>query len=95
MARLRLSFPLLSDASREIGGTFGVIRRIGVAGWNVEFVIRTTFLICQSGTVAGVWGKVKIRGHAAELLAAAHALQLAERRGAPAAPPPPADPASA
>jgi peroxiredoxin Q/BCP len=80
MRRMRLEFPLLSDHDRAVGAAFGVIHRIGVAGWNIEFVRRTTFLIDSHGIVAGVWGKVKIRGHAAELLAAARALQLAERR---------------
>jgi peroxiredoxin Q/BCP len=35
---------------------------------------RSTFLIGRDGKVAQVWSKVKVPGHAAEVLAAAQAL---------------------
>ena len=37
-------------------------------------VIRTTFLIGADGRIARIWPKVKVDGHAAEVLAAAKAL---------------------
>ena len=37
-------------------------------------VIRTTYLIGPDGRIARVWPKVKVDGHAAEVLAAAKAL---------------------
>jgi thioredoxin-dependent peroxiredoxin len=35
---------------------------------------RATFLIGRDGTIAGVWNKVKVPGHAAAVLAAAQAM---------------------
>ena len=66
--RLRLPYLLLADRDGEAGAAFGVTRRVGIAGWNVEFFRRSTFLIDRRGVVAAVWGKVKIRGHALEVL---------------------------
>ena len=37
-------------------------------------ITRATFLIGPDGRIARVWPKVKIEGHAAEVLAAAEAL---------------------
>jgi peroxiredoxin Q/BCP len=37
-------------------------------------IVRTTLLIAPDGTVARVWSKVKVAGHAEEVLAAAKAL---------------------
>jgi peroxiredoxin Q/BCP len=37
-------------------------------------VERTTFLIDKTGRIAKIWRKVKVPGHAAEVLAAAQAL---------------------
>ena len=34
----------------------------------------TTFLIGEDGAIAQVWSKVKVKGHAEEVLAAANAL---------------------
>ena len=35
---------------------------------------RTTYLVDADGTIAQVWRKVKVKGHAAEVLEAAKAL---------------------
>jgi peroxiredoxin Q/BCP len=37
-------------------------------------ITRATFLIAPDGTVAQVWPKVKVEGHAEEVLAAVRAL---------------------
>ncbi len=37
-------------------------------------VERTTFLIAEDGTIAQVWNKVSVKGHADAVLAAAQAL---------------------
>ena len=73
--RLSLPYPLLCDREREAGRALGVLRRIGVAGWGVEFLTRSTFLAGRDGIIRAVWGRVKIRGHASEVLAAARALE--------------------
>ena len=72
--RLRLPYPLLSDPERGAAEAFGGLRRIGVAGWRIEFFRRRTLLADRSGVVAAAWEHVQIRGHAAQVLAAARAL---------------------
>jgi thioredoxin-dependent peroxiredoxin len=72
--RMDLPFPLLSDEEREAGAAFGVIRRVGIGAWNVEFFKRSTFLVDARGIVVAMWRKVKVRGHAAEVLELARAL---------------------
>ncbi|MEO5616569.1 MAG: redoxin domain-containing protein [Candidatus Eisenbacteria bacterium] len=72
--RLRLPYPLLSDSAREAGVQCHVLRRVGFGGWNIEFFHRTTMLVDSSAVVRAVWGDVKLRGHAREVLAAARAL---------------------
>jgi peroxiredoxin Q/BCP len=37
-------------------------------------MVRTTFLVDAEGTIAQVWPKVKVKGHAEEVLASAKAL---------------------
>ena len=75
--RLRLPYPLLSDVEREAGGRCHVLRRISIVGWNIEFFRRTTLLVDRETIVRGVWGDVKIRGHARQVLDAARALEAA------------------
>jgi thioredoxin-dependent peroxiredoxin len=72
--RMELPFPLLSDDGREAGAAFGVIRRVGIGTWNVEFFKRSTFLVDARGIVVAEWRKVKVRGHAAEVLEMVRAL---------------------
>jgi thioredoxin-dependent peroxiredoxin len=74
-ARLELPYPLLADPGRRACEAFGVLRRIGIGGWNIEMLNRSTFLADRRGIVAAVWGRVKVRGHAEEVLAAALALE--------------------
>jgi peroxiredoxin Q/BCP len=37
-------------------------------------MVRTTYLVGADGRIAQVWNKVKVKGHAAEVLEAAKAL---------------------
>jgi len=57
-----------------LASALGVIRRVGIGGWTVEFFRRSTFLIDSHGAVVATWGKVKVRGHALEVLEAAKSL---------------------
>ena len=66
--RMELPYPLLSDEERTAGAAFGVIRRVGIGAWNVEFFKRSTFLVDARGIVVAQWRKVKVRGHAAEVI---------------------------
>jgi len=72
--RLKLPFPLLSDERREAGEAFGIIRRVGIGSWRAEFFRRSTLLIDEAGKVAAVWSRVKLRGHALEVLRVTRAL---------------------
>jgi len=67
-------YPLLSDVDRRAGEAFRVIRRLGIGGWSVDLYRRSTFLIDAHGMIAAVWGNVKVRGHADQVLVAANAL---------------------
>lgn len=68
-----LSFPLLADSDHEVAERYGVWvekKNYGQTYWGIQ---RATFLIDPQGTVARVWPKVKVDGHAQEVLAAVHA----------------------
>src|SRR5512140_68760 len=73
-ARLALPYPLLSDVERRAGEAFHVITRLGLGGWHVELFRRTTALVDARGIVSAVWGKVRVRGHALEVLEMARRL---------------------
>ena len=66
--RLKIPYALLSDVDRAVGRAFGILRRVGIGEWNVEFLRRSTFLADTKGFVVAQWTKVKVRGHAAEVL---------------------------
>jgi len=72
--RLDIPFPLLADPKREAAHSMGLTRTLQFGGWKVELMRRTTLLIDTTGVVAAVWGTVKIRGHAAQVLMHARAL---------------------
>ena len=73
--RLRLPYPLLSDPERSAAAAFGGLRRLGIGGWTIELFSRRTVLAGRDGVIAALWEKVRIRGHAAEVLRAARALE--------------------
>ncbi len=73
--RLRIPYPLVSDPDRTVADALGIIMKVGIAGWGVELFRRTTLLVGADGRVAAAWGKVKVRGHGAEVLTAAIALR--------------------
>lgn len=54
---------------------FGGLRRIGIGGWTIELFRRRTVLADRHGVVAALWERVHVRGHAAEVLAAAKVLE--------------------
>lgn len=72
--RLRLSYPLLSDPERVAAEAFGGLIRIGIRGWSIELFRRRTTLADRNGVIVAFWDKVRVRGHAAEVLAAAKGL---------------------
>ena len=65
-----LPFALVSDADKKIVEAYGVWKEKSMYGRKYMGVERTTFLIDEKGRIAGVWEKVKVKGHAEEVLAA-------------------------
>jgi thioredoxin-dependent peroxiredoxin len=69
-----LEFPLASDEEKSMLEAYGVWVEKSMYGRKYMGVERTTVLIDRDGTIAQVWNKVKVPGHATEVLAAAKAL---------------------
>jgi thioredoxin-dependent peroxiredoxin len=67
----KLNFPLLSDPTHKMLQAYGVWRMKKFMGRSYEGIVRSTFLIGANGKLEGVWDSVKVKGHAAEVLAAA------------------------
>lgn len=65
-----LNFPLLSDPGNHVTKAYGVYKRKFLYGREFMGVERTTFIIGRNGTVRRVFPKVKVNGHAEEVLAA-------------------------
>jgi peroxiredoxin Q/BCP len=73
-AKYGLDFALASDEVKAMLQAYGVWVQKTMFGVKYMGVERTTVLIDRDGTIARVWNKVKVQGHAEEVLAAAKAL---------------------
>lgn len=69
-----LTVPLLSDEGTDLCERYGVWTEKSMYGKKFFGIERTTFLIDAEGRIARVWRKVKVPGHAEEVLEAARAL---------------------
>lgn len=69
-----LTVTLASDEQKMVLERYGVWAEKSMYGRKYMGVERTTILIAPDGKVARVWNKVKVPGHAEEVLAAAKAL---------------------
>lgn len=70
-----LTAPLASDA--EAGGVsdaLGIWTEKSMYGKTYMGMERTTYLVGADGKIAQIWNKVKVKGHAEEVLAAAKSL---------------------
>jgi peroxiredoxin Q/BCP len=72
--KYELKFPLGSDESREMLEAYGAWDKKTLYGRIFMGVLRVTYLIDATGKVARVWPKVRVDGHAEEVLEAARAL---------------------
>ncbi|MBD2843065.1 peroxiredoxin [Erythrobacter rubeus] len=75
IAKHDLKTPLATDA--EEGGlsdALGIWTEKQMYGKTYMGMVRTTYLVDPDGTIARVWNKVKVKGHAEEVLEAAKAL---------------------
>lgn len=69
-----LDIPLASDETKATLEAYGVWVEKSMYGRKYMGVERTTVLIDKTGKIARLWPKVKVPGHAADVLAAAKAL---------------------
>jgi peroxiredoxin Q/BCP len=69
-----LTIPLASDAHGTTCEDYGVWSEKKMYGKTFMGIERSTFLIAADGRIARIWRKVKVPGHALEVLEAARAL---------------------
>jgi len=69
-AKYHLNFPLLIDDKGRVTEAYGVWKKKNLYGREYFGIERTTFLIDEAGKIARIWPKVKVEGHADEVLAA-------------------------
>lgn len=62
-ARFSLPFSLLSDENHEIAEAYGAWQEKSMYGRKYMGIARSTFVIDENGVIAGVYGKVKVKGH--------------------------------
>ena len=73
-AKHGLTIPLASDETHRMLEAYGVWGEKSMYGKKFMGITRATFLIDQEGRIARIWPKVKVEGHAEEVLAAAKEL---------------------
>lgn len=73
-AKHDIAFPLVSDEAGELCEAYGVWVEKSLYGRKYMGIERATFLIDGKGKIRRVWRKVKVKGHAEEVLAAAQSL---------------------
>lgn len=74
MAKKSLTVPLLSDEDTDLSERLGVWKEKSMYGKKFMGIERSTFLFDAEGQLAKEWRKVKVPGHAEEVLDAAKAL---------------------
>ena len=70
----KLPFPLISDADEKLCKLFDVIQEKSLYGKKYLGIERSTFLLDGTGILRREWRKVKVPGHAEEVLEAAKSL---------------------
>jgi thioredoxin-dependent peroxiredoxin len=70
----KLGVPLISDEKHQMLEAYGAWGEKSMYGKTFLGILRTTVLIGTDGKVARVWRRVKVDGHADEVLAAAKTL---------------------
>ena len=73
-AKHNLTVPLGADTERKTIDAYGVWGEKSMYGKTFMGIERATFLIGPDGRLARVWRKVKVEGHAGEVLAAVKSL---------------------
>lgn len=70
-AKHSLTVTLASDEEKQVLEAYGVWVEKSMYGRKYMGVERTTLLIDSNGKIVRIWNKVKVAGHAAEVLVAA------------------------
>jgi peroxiredoxin Q/BCP len=73
-AKHDLTIALGSDETHEMLAAYGVWAKKSLYGRSYMGILRNTYLIGPDGRIARIWEKVKVAGHAEDVLAAAKAL---------------------
>ena len=73
-----LNFPLASDTDAKLARALGVWVEKSMYGKTYMGMERATFLVDRGGVIRKVWHKVRVPGHAAEVLDAARRLAAEE-----------------
>ena len=73
-AKYDLTLPLASDAGKTTAEAYGTWVEKSMYGRKYMGMDRATFLVDAEGKIARIWRKVKVPGHAQEVLKAAQAL---------------------
>ncbi|ARS27429.1 peroxiredoxin [Sphingomonas sp. KC8] len=74
IAKYDLKVGLATDADETVCAAFGVWVEKAMYGRTYMGIERSTFLIEKGGRIARVWRKVKVKGHAEDVLKAVQAL---------------------
>lgn len=69
-AKYKLPFPLLADTDHAVAEAYGAWGEKSMYGRKYHGILRSTFIIDESGLISTIFPKVKPKGHAAEVLAA-------------------------
>jgi peroxiredoxin Q/BCP len=72
--KFALTIALLADEGHATAEAYGIWVEKTMYGRRFMGVERATFLIDRNGRIAQVWRKVRVRGHAAEVLSAVRTL---------------------
>ena len=70
-----LNITLLSDESKEVCNLYGVWQLKKFMGKEHMGVVRSTFLIDPDGKIVAIWDKVKVKGHAQDVMSKLSELQ--------------------
>jgi peroxiredoxin Q/BCP len=73
-AKHGFAIALASDETRTMLSAYGAWGEKSMYGRKFMGVIRKTFLIDATGRIVRIWPKVRVPGHAEEVLAAARSL---------------------
>ena len=76
-AKYGLAFPLASDETGALTEAYGVWVEKSMYGRKYMGIERATFLVGADGRISRAWPKVKVEGHAAEVLAVMQSLSPA------------------